>query len=193
MSEALEKAQAEYSAGRYKRAVDTLWEVNFASDDGEAEARSLITLATHLRDSTQGSLRDECERHIARAEQYLAPSPVPPNLAPAEQILQEDPVALARRAREAGLTWLEIVRAEDVVASEMHVGLEASTSGGTPEPALIDAVEAEGWRFEHLACLFRPIKVQSSPLRGADFWGGEPVEGEERYLYLFRRVDGASG
>jgi putative addiction module component (TIGR02574 family) len=37
-------------------------------------------------------------------------------------------------------------------------------------------------------------RIETSPLRGADlFLGGDVVDGEERYLYYFRRVDGASG
>jgi hypothetical protein len=48
--------------------------------------------------------------------------------------------------------------------------------------------------LEHVSCLFRPTKVQTSPFRGAEFFmGGEIVNGEERHLYLFRRADGASG
>jgi len=58
----------------------------------------------------------------------------------------------------------------------------------------IDAVEAEGWRLEHVACMFRPTKVQTSVLRGAEvFMGGDIIDGEETHIYLFRRVDEASG
>ena len=59
---------------------------------------------------------------------------------------------------------------------------------------MIDAVEAEGWRLEHVASMFRPTRVQTSVLRGAEvFMGGDVVDGEETYLYLFRRADGAAG
>ena len=101
---------------------------------------------------------------------------------------------LAREARAAGLTWLETRRGEDVVAAEMLAALADDPSAGSaPPPSMIDAVEAEGWRLEHVAAMFRPTKVQTSLLRGADLLGGDVVDGEETYLYLFRRVDGASG
>ena len=42
--------------------------------------------------------------------------------------------------------------------------------------------------------MFRPTRVQTSVLRGAEyFMGGELVDGDEVYLYLFRSVYGASG
>jgi hypothetical protein len=196
MSKALEKAEVQYRAGQYKRAADTLWEVSFGSGDGEAEAQAVVALATQLRDVTQGGVRSECEEHMARAERFLHPEAHTVDvLTPAEREFREDPVLLARRARDAGLTWLEIRRAEDVLAAEMRTALAAATAEVVPPPpSMIDSVEAEGWRLEHVTCLFRPTRVQTSVLRGAEFFmGGEVVDGDEHYLYLFRRVDGVSG
>ena len=39
---------------------------------------------------------------------------------------------------------------------------------------------------------FVPTRVQTSILRGADLLGGDVVEGDEKYLYLFRRADEAA-
>ena len=36
---------------------------------------------------------------------------------------------------------------------------------------------------------FVPTMVQTSILRGADLLGGDLVQGQESYLYLFRRLD----
>ena len=197
MPNELEKAKAQYQAGEHKRAVDTLWEVTFVGDHAETDARQVIALATQLKDVTQGSVRHDCDEHIARAQRYLELVGDPEARARRQELdrrRSEEPVLLAREAWAAGLTWLEIRRGEDVVAGEMFTALAAGPSAGsTPQPGMIDAVEAEGWRLEHVAAMFRPTKVQTSVLRGADLLGGDVVDGEEVYLYLFRRVDGASG
>ena len=200
MSKALEKATEQYRAGQYKKAADTLWEVTFTGDDGDTEARGVLALAGQLRDVTQGGVRGECEEHIARAERLLNAGQRAASdgrVSEFEEELRQDPARLARWAREAGLTWLEIECAEDVVAAEMHAAMAAAAAGQSSTPpagCLIDAVEAEGWRLEHVSSLFRPTKVQTSAFRGAEvFMGGEVVEGEEKYLYLFRREDGAAG
>jgi hypothetical protein len=197
MSKELEKAQAQYQAGQHKRAVDTLWEVTFVGDQAETDARGVIALATLLRDATQGSVRRDCEENIARAEGFLSPpgDPAPRAHAGGQQgQLREDAVRLAREAREAGLTWFELRRDEDIVAAETLAVLAAEAAAAAPPPSTIDAVEAEGWRLEHVACMFRPTRVQTSVLRGAEFFmGGEVVDGEETHIYLFRGVDGASG
>lgn len=196
MSGELKWAQAEYQAGEFKRAVDTLWEVTFVGDQAETDAREVIALATLLREETQGGLRSDCEEHIARAERFLgagAAAGVCDGQQP--QQLREEAVRLAREAREAGLTWFELRRNQDVVAAEMLAGTTAGEAGSLPAPlSTIDAVETEGWRLEHVACMFRPTKVQTSVLRGADvFMGGDVIDGEETHFYLFRRVDVAAG
>ena len=198
MSGELKKAQAQYQAGEFKRAVGTLWEVTFASAQGETDAREVIALATLLREATQGGVRSDCEENIARAERFLTGGHDPAAHARSGQQLQqsrEEAVRLAREARDAGLTWFELRRNEDVVAAEM-LAVKTAGAAGAPPPlsSTIDAVEAEGWRLEHVACMFRPTKVQTSVLRGAEvFMGGDVIDGEETHLYLFRRVDGASG
>ena len=198
MSGELKRAQAEYQAGEFKRAVDTLWEVTFIGDQAETEAREVVALATLLREETQGGVRRDCEEHIARAERFLgagADPGAPVRSGRQLQQLREEAVRLARETREAGLTWFELRRDEDVVIAEMLAGKTAGEPGGLPAPpSTIDAVEAEGWRLEHVACMFRPIKVQTSVFRGAEvFMGGDVIDGEETHLYLFRRVDGAAG
>ena len=198
MPNELEKAKAQYQAGEHKRAVDTLWEVTFVGDHAEMDAHGVIALATQLKDVTQGGVQRDCDEHIARAERFLELAGDPAARARREELdrrRREEPVQLAREARAAGLTWLEIRRGEDVVAAEMLAALaDDPAAGSAPQPGMIDAVEAEGWRLEHVATMFRPTRVQTSVLRGAEFFmGGEVVDGEETYLYLFRRVDGASG
>jgi hypothetical protein len=196
MPNELQKAQAQCQAGEHKRAVDTLWEVTFVGDHAESDARQVIALATQLKDVTQGGVRRDCDEHIARAQRFLELAGDPDARARREELdrrRREEPVLLAREARAAGLTWLEIRRGEDVVAAEMLAALADDPSAGSaPSPSMIDAVEAQGWRLEHVAAMFRPTKVQTSVLRGADLLGGDVVDGEETYLYLFRRVDGAS-
>jgi hypothetical protein len=198
MSRALQKANGQYHAGQYKKAVATLVEVSFAGDDGEAEARGVLALATLLRDATEGRVRADCEEQIARAERLLGgaqQASAKQHLDRREAELRGDPVALARWAREVGLTWLQMTSAEDLVAARMRsVMASESGSAGGAASCVLEAVEAEGWRLEHVACLFRPTRVETSPLRGADlFMGGDVIGGEEHYLYYFRRVDGASG
>jgi len=198
MPNELQKAQAQHQDGEHKRAVDTLWEVAFVGDHAEMDARGVIALATELKDVTQGGVRHDCDEHIARAQRFLELVGDPDARARKEELdrrRREEPVLLAREARAAGLTWLEIRLGEDVVAAEMLTALaDGSSADSAPQTSMIDAVEAEGWRLEHVAAMFRPTKVQTSVLRGAEFFmGGDVVDGEETYLYLFRRVDGASG
>jgi hypothetical protein len=198
MSRALERANEQYQAGQYKKAVATLCEVSFAGDDGEAEARGVLALATLLRDATQGRVRADCEEQIARAERLLSYDDAASSqqrVDSREAELRADPVALARWACGAGLTWLQMSSAEDLVAARMRSVL-ASESGPAAgsAPCVLEAVEAEGWQLEHVACLFRPTRVETSPWRGADlFMGGDVIGGDERYLYYFRRVGGESG
>ncbi len=195
MSKQLEKAREQYRVGQFKKAADTLYGVSFGGDDGDAEARGVIELASLLRDATQGRLREECEDHIARAKRLLDGDVAAAATARAGELeseLTKDPVRLARWAKETGLTWLEIESADDVVAADQKAAmLAAGAQQAGPAPrCFIDAVEAEGWRLEHVAHSFRPTKVQTSVLRGADLLGGDVVQGDEKYLYLFRRVDG---
>jgi hypothetical protein len=193
MPNSLQKAQAQYDAGDHKLAVDTLWEVTFVGDHAEVDARTVIDLATRLKGVTQGDARRDCDEHIARARCFLEPPADPETQARREERdrrWREEPALLAREARAAGLTWLEIRRSEDVVAAEMAAALAGDPAAASAPPrGMIDAVEAEGWRLEHVAAVFRPTRVQTSVLRGAEFFmGGDVVDGEEIHIYLFRRV-----
>jgi len=199
MPTAIEIAEAQYRAGHYKKAADVLWEVTFAGDDAESEARAALALATQLRDATSGALRETCEQHRARAEQALSAE-----LAHAaagrfrnlDAELRADPVRLARWAREAGLTWLRLESDDDFAAGPMRAAIAAAAEGRESQSQVnvIDLVEAEGWRLEQVESLFLPSTVQITPWRLIDVMaGGEIVEGGMRYLYLFRRADGESG
>lgn len=194
MGNEFDKAQAQFQEGAYKRAVDTLWEVTFFGDAAETDARRLISLATELKAVTKGGVQRDCDEHIMRAERYLeiAVDPEAQTRRRSSAInRREEWVRLAREAAAAGLGWLELRSNEDMVVAEMQVGLALGDTGDPLRPGAIDAVEAEGWRLEHFAVMFRPTKVQTSVLRGAEyFMGGEIVEGDETYLYLFRWADG---
>jgi len=74
----LERAREYHAAGKYRKAVDVLWEVPLNDDSSPEEAKALLDLATALRNVTQGRLQRDCERHAERAEAFLAsPSPAP--------------------------------------------------------------------------------------------------------------------
>jgi len=197
MSKALEKATEQYKAGQLKKAVATLWETAFAGDGGATEARGVLALAVLLRDATDGGVRGECEQQISRAERFLRAeeqTAAEERVDRLEAELRQDPVRLAHWARETGLTWLEVASAQDLVAAQMRTTMALDGHGAPPPGCIIDAVEAEGWRLESVVCVFKPTRLQTSPLRGADFFmGGDVVEGEEKFLYLFRRADGATG
>jgi hypothetical protein len=193
MSKELDKATQQFRAGQSKKAAGTLWEVTFAGADGESEARELLALATQMRDATEGGVRADCEEHIARAERFLDAGGDPDQRAGAQGMqrrLREDAVRSARQAHAAGLGWFELRRSEDIVAAEVLAAHTADPAGAaTPPAGTIDAVEAEGWRLEHVTSMFRPTKVQTSPLRGAElFMGGDLIDGDEIHIYLFRRV-----
>lgn len=193
MANELEKAQGQYEAGEYKRAVDTLWEVTFVGGQADLDARRMIELAMQLKSETKGSAQRDCDEHVARAQRYLEIAGGPEKQAGKRSSAvnrRDEWVRSAREARAAGLTWLELRSREDMVVAEMQVALAVNGAEGMVQPGAIDAVESEGWRLEHFATMFRPTKVQTSVLRGAEyFMGGEVVEGEESYLYLFRRAD----
>jgi hypothetical protein len=138
MSKELEKAQAQYQAGEYKRAADTLWEVTFVGAQAETEARGVIALASLLRDATQGGVRGDCEEHIARAERFLGSGDDSAERARASELvrqLRDDAVREAREARAAGLGWFELRRGVDIVASEMSSAQATDPAVTTPRPA----------------------------------------------------------
>ena len=198
MSKALEKATEQCQADEYEKAVATLERVGWGKDTPVEEARGLRDLAAVLRDRTQGDLRERCEEHIRRANMTISAHERRETTKRANELggeLRGDPVRLARWALEAGRTWLEVEWPESIAGRALQSTIVAASGGRVqPSPSLLDAVEAEGWRLEVVTHAFRPTRVQTSPLRGADWVaGGDVVEGHESFLYLFRRVDGASG
>ena len=193
MSRALEKAREQFQAGRYKQAVNLLYEVAAAADAPPDEVSGLLELAGAIRDRTDGDLRAQAETHVRRAQKRIDDqehSDMAARVGQLQAELEQDPARLARWACEAGLRWLEVESPEDVVAASVRKAMTAATGGANaaPEACLIDLVEAEGWRLESVVHRFKPTRVQTSILRGADLLGGDAVEGDEKYLYLFRRA-----
>lgn len=194
MSRELDKARELVQAGRLKQAVDALSEVAYERDAPPDEVRGLLELATAVRDRTDGTLRARCEDEMQRAQMRLdaaAEQAAGDRVRELASDLRQDPGRLARWAREAGLTWLEVESAEDVAAATLRqaVMTAAGYPGSAPKACLLDLVEAEGWRLESVTHRFVPTAVQTSIFRGADLLGGDPVQGQESYLYLFRRLD----
>lgn len=189
MSRQLDKAREEYQAGDFKKAVRLLWELPIGVDD----PRDVMELATMVRGKAEGKVAAECDEFLRSHQRAVAEAEKNQAAKRAQELetsLKADPAALARWAVQAGLRWLEIESSEDVVAASLKAAMAAA--GGreqAPQPCMIDAVEAEGWRLEHVQHFFKPIKIQTTIFKGADLIGGEPVEGEMTYFYLFRRVD----
>jgi hypothetical protein len=192
MSKALEKARQQFQDGRDKQAVNTLDEVACAPDAPRAEIDGLLELATAIRARNGGSLQAGCDAHIDRARKRLAAAEQSAAAARLAQLRAEldEPVRLAHWAAQTGLGWLEVTSADDIVAASQSRAMAAMAAGGAAanEQCMIDLVEAEGWRLEHVVHRFVATRVQTSILRGADLLGGDAVEGDEQYFYLFRRV-----
>jgi hypothetical protein len=187
MSKMLAKATEQFRAGQFKKAADTLWEVTFVGNDYHAEAQAMLTLATQLRDVSDGGVRTDCEEHIARAQRYLTSGENDP--ANREAALRRDPVGLARLAREAGLTWLTVDSEVNLTAAPLQAVLADAAS---PPPAcILDSVEAEGWRLVCVTRAFQPVNnwVWGSPDKIAQ--GVFRVE--EKYQYMFKRRREVSG
>ena len=51
---------------------------------------------------------------------------------------------------------------------------------------VLDSIEAEGWRLEHAAYVYRIIRTES---RDKFLSSGQFIEGEVLGVYIFRRVD----
>jgi hypothetical protein len=188
MSRQLDKAREEYESGDYKKAVRLLWELPIGADD----PGNVMELATMIRGKAEGKVAAECDEFLRSHQQAVAEAEKSQAAKRAQELetsLKADPAALARWAAQAGLGWLEIESSEDVVAASLKAAMAAAGRDQAPQPCMIDAVEAEGWRLEHVQHLFKPVKIQTTIFKGADLIGGEPVEGEMTYFYLFRRVD----
>ena len=99
-----------------------------------------------------------------------------------------DPVGSARRAAEAGMSHLQVELDYDALEAALWRVLgfdgEQPHSG---DPAVIEAVEAEGWHLEGVSHAFQPLAVV---FKGpAPLWGPTPVDGRWRHFYRFRRTD----
>ena len=187
MSKALDKATQQFQAGQFKKAADTLWEVSFAGDNDEAEAQALIAIASELRDASDGRVRADCEEHIQRAQRYLGGAEGSAQWRALQ--VRRDHVGLARKAREAGLTWLSLDSETDLIALPLDALLD--TPEAPPPPCVLDAVEAEGWQLACVTRAFRPVNnwVWGSP----DTIAQGVFRVEEKFQYVFRRTGESSG
>ena len=71
MSNELDKARQQLAAGRYKRAVDTLWEVRRWAQTDVAEAQGMIDAASAIVARSSGRVRDDAELLVRDGEKYL--------------------------------------------------------------------------------------------------------------------------
>lgn len=71
MSVELERARQQFAAGRFKRAVSSLWEAEVHARADLVEARALLELALQLREMTCGATRRDCDELIADAQRYI--------------------------------------------------------------------------------------------------------------------------
>ena len=71
MSKELGIAREQTAAGRYKKAVDSLWDVERWARTDLSEARGLLEAASVLREKTTGGLREQCVELIEDAQKYI--------------------------------------------------------------------------------------------------------------------------
>lgn len=141
MSEELEKAREQIATGQYKKAVNSLWEVEVLARADLAEARGLLQTAGDLRDKTSGGIRGDCEELIEDAERYISREMAMPL-----SVLAADAVAVVRGCRvlgghglppEVGQSWnlifkeaeLLVVR-DEVIAQVPYADIMAIEIGG---------------------------------------------------------------
>ena len=98
-----------------------------------------------------------------------------------------DPVGAAKRAAEAGMGHFQVELDYDALEATLWRALGFDGEQQPGDPAVIEAIEAEGWHLEQVSHAFRPIAVVfkgPTPL-----WGPTPVEGRWRHFYRFRRTN----
>src|SRR6266511_6335182 len=104
------------------------------------------------------------------------------------------PRGQARKAREEGRTWVQIV----APISETRIGTTGFVTGFTSTDArsrtsdqtgLIESVEAEGWKLEHAGYVFQPTSTAS---RDKLLSSGqtEQIAGKIMGIYLFHLIPG---
>jgi hypothetical protein len=71
VSKELETAREQAAAGQYKKAVESLWDVERGARTDPAEASGLLEVASGLREKTTGGLREQCVELIDDAQQYI--------------------------------------------------------------------------------------------------------------------------
>jgi hypothetical protein len=71
VSKELGTAREQAAAGQYKKAVNSLWDVERWARTDPAEARGLLEVASALREKTTGRLREQCVDLIDYAQKYI--------------------------------------------------------------------------------------------------------------------------
>ena len=71
VSKELGIAREQAAAGQYKKAVNSLWDVERGARTDPAEARGLFEVASAFREKTTGGLRDQCVDLIDYAQKYI--------------------------------------------------------------------------------------------------------------------------
>jgi hypothetical protein len=71
VSKELGTAREQAAAGQYKKAVNSLWDVERGARTDPAEARGLLEVASALREKTTGGLREQCVELIDDAQRYI--------------------------------------------------------------------------------------------------------------------------
>ena len=71
MSKELGSARELAVSGQYRKAVNSLWDVERWARTDPAEARGLLEVASALREKTSGGLREQCVELIEDAQKYI--------------------------------------------------------------------------------------------------------------------------
>jgi hypothetical protein len=71
MTDYLDKAREQATAGQYKKAVDSLWMAENGIQVDLDEAQAFLALASSVRDQTDGGLRRQCEELVEAANGFI--------------------------------------------------------------------------------------------------------------------------
>jgi hypothetical protein len=78
MSDKLDKAREQVAAAHYKKALNTLWEVENAAKVDPELAAQVLDVARSLNAHLEGSSQEECDRFVRNLEQAVARLTNPP-------------------------------------------------------------------------------------------------------------------
>ena len=105
----------------------------------------------------------------------------------------QSPAEQARAARAAGARIFQIVLlVSDTAGFVVELSGTTTSTRTVAQTGVLEAIEAGGWRLEHVGYVYRVISTVS---RDKLFSSGqqEAVTGELVGIYLFRAVDSAAG